>query len=52
MSELAGKSTLALKAKELGLELDGPQLNEVVETLKHLDSDQAVFLRRVEQIEP
>ena len=32
VSELAGKSTLGLKAKELGLELDGPQLAEVVET--------------------
>ena len=31
VSELAGKSTLVLKAKELGLELDGPQLAEVVE---------------------
>ena len=31
VSELAGKSTLGLKAKELGLELDGPQLADVVE---------------------
>ena len=34
VSELAGKSSLALKAKELGLELDGPTLSDVVDTLK------------------
>jgi 2-isopropylmalate synthase len=34
VSELAGKSNLALKAKELGLELDGPTLSDVVDTLK------------------
>jgi 2-isopropylmalate synthase len=34
VSELAGKSNLALKAKELGFELDGPTLSEVVDTLK------------------
>ena len=39
VSELAGKSTLGLKAKELGLELDGPQLNDVVETLKRLEHE-------------
>ena len=39
MSELAGKSTLGLKAKELGLELDGPQLADVVETLKRLEHE-------------
>ena len=39
VSELAGKSTLVLKAKELGLELDGPQLAEVVETLKQLEHE-------------
>ena len=39
VSELAGKSTLVLKAKELGLELDGPQLAEVVETLKRLEHE-------------
>ena len=37
VSELAGKSTLVLKAKELGLQLDGPQLTEVVDTLKRLE---------------
>ena len=39
VSELAGKSTLVLKAKELGLELDGPQLAEVVDTLKRLEHE-------------
>src|SRR3954447_12987524 len=39
VSELAGKSTLALKANELGLELDGPQLNDVVDTLKRLEHE-------------
>jgi 2-isopropylmalate synthase len=39
VSELAGKSTLVLKAKELGLELDGPQLAEVVEQLKRLEHE-------------
>ncbi|GIU87074.1 MAG: (R)-citramalate synthase [Acidimicrobiia bacterium] len=39
VSELSGKSTLVLKAKELGLELDGPQLAEVVETLKQLEHE-------------
>jgi 2-isopropylmalate synthase len=39
VSELAGRSTLTLKAKELGLSLDGPQLTEVVETLKHLEHE-------------
>jgi 2-isopropylmalate synthase len=39
VSELAGKSTLVLKAKELGVDLDGPQLNEVVDTLKRLEHE-------------
>jgi 2-isopropylmalate synthase len=37
VSELAGKSTLTLKAKELGIALDGPQLNELVDTLKRME---------------
>lgn len=39
VSELAGKATLVLKAKELGIALDGPQLNEVVDTLKRLEHE-------------
>jgi 2-isopropylmalate synthase len=37
VSELAGKSTLEMKAKELGLDLDGKALNEVVSQLKELE---------------
>ncbi len=39
VSELAGRSTVVLKAEELGLELDGPQVNEVVDTLKRLEHE-------------
>jgi 2-isopropylmalate synthase len=39
VSELAGKSTLQLKATELGIDIDGPALNEVVETLKRLEHE-------------
>ena len=39
VSELAGKATIALKAQELGLDLDGPTVNAVVETLKRLEHD-------------
>jgi 2-isopropylmalate synthase len=37
VSELAGRSTLELKAQEIGLELDGPALTDVVDRLKHLE---------------
>jgi 2-isopropylmalate synthase len=37
VSELAGKSTLQLKADELGLDVDGRTLTDVVETLKALE---------------
>jgi 2-isopropylmalate synthase len=39
VSELAGKSTLELKAKEIGLEMDGRELTEVVEKLKTLEHE-------------
>jgi 2-isopropylmalate synthase len=39
VSELAGRSTILLKAKELGLTLDGPQVNDVVDTLKRLEHE-------------
>ena len=39
VSELAGKSTILLKAKELGLTLDGPQVNDVVDELKRLEHE-------------
>jgi 2-isopropylmalate synthase len=37
VSELAGRSTLQLKAQELGLEIDGKTLGEVVDQLKELE---------------
>ena len=37
VSELAGKSTLAIKAQEMGLELDGRELGDVVDQLKRLE---------------
>ncbi|MGO9198165.1 MAG: citramalate synthase [Acidimicrobiales bacterium] len=35
VSELAGRSTLLMKAAELGLDLDSPALTRVLDTLKH-----------------
>jgi 2-isopropylmalate synthase len=37
VSELAGRSTLQLKATEIGLELDGKALGDVVDQLKELE---------------
>ncbi len=37
VSEMAGRSTVALKAAELGIELDAPTMGEIVETLKELE---------------
>jgi 2-isopropylmalate synthase len=39
VSELAGRSTILLKAKELGIVLDGPQVNDVVDTLKRMEHE-------------
>jgi len=39
VSELAGKSTILLKATELGIELDGPQVNDVVDRLKTMEHE-------------
>ena len=39
VSELAGKSTIVLKAKELGIELDGPQINAIVDQLKEQEHE-------------
>ncbi|MBL8779169.1 MAG: citramalate synthase [Acidimicrobiales bacterium] len=39
VSELAGKSTLELKAKEIGLEIDGKELTDVVGRLKTLEHE-------------
>ena len=37
VSEMAGRSTLEMRAAELGLEIDGRALGEVVDTLKRLE---------------
>jgi 2-isopropylmalate synthase len=37
VSDLSGRATIELKAKELGLELDGPQMKAVLEELKTLE---------------
>ncbi|HVM40077.1 MAG TPA: citramalate synthase [Acidimicrobiia bacterium] len=37
VSELAGRSTVQLRAQELGIELDGRALAEVLETIKNLE---------------
>ena len=39
VSELAGKATLKIKAEELGLDLDGKALGDVVDTLKRLEHE-------------
>lgn len=37
VSDLSGRATIELKAKELGLELDGPQMKAVLDELKTLE---------------
>ena len=39
VSEMAGRSTLAMKADELGLELDGEVIGRVLDELKHLEHE-------------
>ena len=39
VSEMAGRSTLAMKAAELGLELDGEDLGRVLDELKRLEHE-------------
>ena len=39
VSEMAGKATLDLKAKELGIELDGPMLTSIIDELKRLEHE-------------
>ena len=39
VSEMAGRSTLAMKAAELGLDLDGEALGMVLDTLKRLEHE-------------
>ena len=39
VSEMAGKATLDLKAKEIGIDLDGPAITAVIDELKHLEHE-------------
>lgn len=39
VSEMAGRATLDVKAKELGLDLEGPVLNTVIDELKRLEHE-------------
>jgi 2-isopropylmalate synthase len=39
VSEMAGKATIDLKAKEIGIDLDGPALTSVIDELKHLEHE-------------
>jgi 2-isopropylmalate synthase len=39
VSEMAGRSTLAMKAGELGLDLDGEVIGRVLDELKHLEHE-------------
>jgi len=39
VSEMAGRSTLEMKASEIGLEIDGKVLGDIIDTLKRLEHD-------------
>jgi 2-isopropylmalate synthase len=39
VSEMAGKATINMKAAELGLPMDGPAINHVVDELKRLENE-------------
>ncbi len=39
VSEMAGRATIAIKADELGLAMDGPAINEVIDDLKRLEHE-------------
>ncbi len=39
VSEMAGRATIQMKAEELGLELDGLQINAVIDDLKRLEHE-------------
>ncbi len=39
VSEMAGKATVDLKAKEIGIDLDGPALTTVIDELKRLEHE-------------
>ena len=39
VSEMAGRATITMKAAELGLEMDGPAVNSVIDDLKRLEHE-------------
>jgi len=39
VSEMAGRATIQMKAEELGLPLDGPAVNQVIDDLKRLEHE-------------
>jgi 2-isopropylmalate synthase len=39
VSEMAGRATIDMKAKELGLTMDGPAVNQVIDDLKRLEHE-------------
>ncbi|CAN5401563.1 citramalate synthase [soil metagenome] len=39
VSEMAGKATLELKAREIGIDLDGPAVTQVIDELKRLEHE-------------
>ena len=39
VSEMAGRATIQIKAEELGLPLDGPAVNQVIDDLKRLEHE-------------
>jgi len=39
VSEMAGKATITMKAEELGLPIDGPAVNQVIDDLKRLEHE-------------
>lgn len=39
VSEMAGRATIAIKAEELGLAMDGPAVNQVIDDLKRLEHE-------------
>jgi 2-isopropylmalate synthase len=39
VSEMAGRATIQIKAEEIGLELDGPAVNQVIDDLKRLEHE-------------
>ena len=39
VSEMAGRATITMKAEELGLPMDGPAINQVIDDLKRLEHE-------------